>query len=380
MPDILIIADYRERAVRPYFEKLSEQHRILYEAKQMTVGDYAICINGQIRIIIERKTWEDLASSMRDGRKENVNKLIKLRQETGCKIIYIIEGDPCPRSNKSFGRIPYKNLLAHLDHLMIRDDIHIIHSTTCEQTAERLFLLAWNYVSIKENIGGHQANNAIEIKNAVEIKNAIEIKNTELKVENKVENTENETENKVENIENKVDEENEWVSITTREDARDLTNATQLDLLTAKQEVKQATDEILLKCFPAIGPIISSVLIENKVRFRDVCLHKYQAEHYACMKYNTGKSIGLDKGKKIEQCHKFVDGSSISQIAQKVQLRILEAIPRMGKSASKILAMYSLKDIVSGAVMIEQLAAIQISEKKKVGQALATNIINALAS
>jgi ERCC4-type nuclease len=352
MPDILIIADYRERAVRPYFEKLSEQHRILYEAKQMTVGDYAICIDGQIRIIIERKTWEDLASSMRDGRKENVNKLIKLRQETGCKIFYIIEGEACPRSGKKFGRIPYKSLLAHLDHLMIRDDIHIIHSTNCEQTAERLFLLAWNFISIKPTVGAKE--NTVDI---IEDTKDIEDVKEDIKESN----------------------DNEWVSITTREDIVDYNNNNQIDLLTAKQEVKQATDEVLLKCFPAIGPVVSSVLIENKVRFRDVCLHKYRAEHYACMKYNTGQTIGLDRGKKIEQCHKYIDGSSISKIAQKVQLRVLESIPRMGKSSHKILETYLLKDIIGGQITLEQLAAIQVSEKKKIGQALATNIISALA-
>ena len=148
--EVKIIADNREGAVLGHFVECSKKYMIDYEKKQMTVGDYAICINGMIKIIIERKTWKDLAASMTDGRKHNVSKLINLREQTQCMIVYLIEGTPCPTLTKRFNRIPYKSLLAHLDHLQIRDGVHVIHTLDQEQTATRLFLLAVNYTTINE--------------------------------------------------------------------------------------------------------------------------------------------------------------------------------------------------------------------------------------
>ena len=86
-----LIIDTRESKVVPFFE--DSYLNVTITIKQIQVGDYAICCDGNILFIIERKTWHDLAASIKDGRKENVNKLFLAREETGCKIIYLIEGD-----------------------------------------------------------------------------------------------------------------------------------------------------------------------------------------------------------------------------------------------------------------------------------------------
>ena len=49
-----------------------------------------MAIGQNILFVIERKTWTDLASSLRDGRKENNKKLLKIREETKCQLIYLI--------------------------------------------------------------------------------------------------------------------------------------------------------------------------------------------------------------------------------------------------------------------------------------------------
>ena len=143
-----IIVDDRERAIFPYLEQPAKASQISYEIRRINVGDYAICCDKQIKMIIERKTWEDLAASFRDGRKANVAKLISARQETGCILTYLIEGPACPRPNALFGRIPINNLRAHLDHLALRDNIHIIYSSDLAYSGMRLFELAKNLRSL----------------------------------------------------------------------------------------------------------------------------------------------------------------------------------------------------------------------------------------
>ena len=107
-----IIVDDRERSIIPYIKILSDEKNFNYKVQRCQVGDYAIAYKGYILLAIERKTWIDLASSLRDGRKENVNKLIALREKTGCQIAYLIEGNASPPFKQMYSRIPYKNLRA----------------------------------------------------------------------------------------------------------------------------------------------------------------------------------------------------------------------------------------------------------------------------
>lgn len=144
--------DDREKHVIPYVETFQKDTDVQYKILRLTVGDYALTYNGHIMLIIERKTWCDLASSLRDGRKANIHKLLKTRDKTNCQVAYLIEGNPCPRPNKLYSRIPAKNLRAHLDHIAFRDGIHLLYTLDLEHTAKRLFELARNYLTIKPSM------------------------------------------------------------------------------------------------------------------------------------------------------------------------------------------------------------------------------------
>lgn len=147
-----IVIDDRERVVVPFLEDASHKYHLNYRIQRNEVGDYAIVYKGHILMIIERKTWVDLASSFRDGRKGNIVKLIGLREQTGCQIAYLIEGNATPAFSAKYGRLPIRNLRAHLDHLAIRDGVHMLYSKDAEYTAERLFELATNYLTVDEII------------------------------------------------------------------------------------------------------------------------------------------------------------------------------------------------------------------------------------
>jgi len=135
LPNITLICDTRERNVLKHKAELDQ---ITYEIKQISVGDYIITTGDNILAVIERKSLDDFAASLKDGRHANKEKLLKLRSETGCRILYIIEGNPFPADGSYFGGISYKNIQSSIFHLMVRDGIPIIYTEDTLHTAKTL--------------------------------------------------------------------------------------------------------------------------------------------------------------------------------------------------------------------------------------------------
>lgn len=317
-----IIIDDREKAVFPYLEDASHKYLINYKIQRNEVGDYAICYAGYILMIIERKTWEDLSASMRDGRKNNIQKLLAVREKTGCQIAYLIEGNATPPFDKKYGRLPLKNLRAHLDHLAVRDGVHMIYSKDLEYTANRLFELAVNYSTVKEMLA-------------------------------------------------RIDE------LETKTGGDDVKESAELVTKQNTAESKITINEQILRALPGVGSIISSVLAENGV---DVYQLYYEpdAETLASYKYTTGASIGLTKANKIVAGVKKTFTSE-SEVSHKARLRILSCIPLISKAtADKILDEINLLDIVDGSVTVDELAAFKKTEKLKLGMKAASNIVKYL--
>lgn len=66
---------------------------IKWRTEQISVGDFVIRENELVKVIVERKTWADLASSIVDGRATSqLKKMTDFRDAHGCVLIYIIEG------------------------------------------------------------------------------------------------------------------------------------------------------------------------------------------------------------------------------------------------------------------------------------------------
>jgi ERCC4-type nuclease len=327
-----IIVDDREKAVFPFLEDASHKYHIDYKIQRNEVGDYAICYKGYILMIIERKTWEDLSASMRDGRKNNVQKLIAVREKTGCQIAYLIEGNATPPFDKKYGRLPVKNLRAHLDHLAIRDGIHMLYSKDLEYTANRLFELAYNYSTTKE-----------VIKNIDELESQKETSKEDDSKENSKANTGG----------------NESVQLTTKQDTA---------------ESKITINEQILRALPGVGSIISSVLAENGITLHKL-YYEPDVDTLASYKYATGATIGLVKMNKIITGVKRTFTSE-SEASHKARLRILSCIPLISKAtAEKILGEINLLDIIDRSITADELAAFQKTEKTKLGAKAANNIV-----
>lgn len=150
-----LIIDDRE----PEILKSNFEHYVNYSCKidRITVGDYIVVFDEQILACIERKTWTDLAQSFKDGRKNNIDKMINLRESTGCHLYYLIEGSPFHGPTKKFSGIEFKSLMAHLDHCAMRSHFNVIFCKDVHGVLPRIGVLMDNCRSLMPlKTGGSQ--------------------------------------------------------------------------------------------------------------------------------------------------------------------------------------------------------------------------------
>lgn len=86
-----VFVDYREQSL---FENFQQTETIIYEKKNLEIGDVVFeDEEGKILLIIERKTVDDLLSSIKDGRyTEQSFRLNALEEVPNHNIYYLIEG------------------------------------------------------------------------------------------------------------------------------------------------------------------------------------------------------------------------------------------------------------------------------------------------
>lgn len=123
-----IIIDSRETHLIKYItENVSD---FKYASKQLEVGDILVKKNGASKVLIERKTIEDLASSITDGRyKEQKHRLLEFATENGCKIVYILEG-----SKKWRSALADSTLMGVMVNSSLRDNVYIINTRDIADT------------------------------------------------------------------------------------------------------------------------------------------------------------------------------------------------------------------------------------------------------
>lgn len=134
-----LIVDDREHAVIQYLDAYPWAY-----VERIEHGDYCGLINGRIVFCIERKTWKDLANSIKDGRTRNLNKMLGLREKTGCALFYLIEGRPFYAHDYKICGIEFKSLLAHLDHCLFKHQIASIYAKDITDVLPRIACLLAN--------------------------------------------------------------------------------------------------------------------------------------------------------------------------------------------------------------------------------------------
>jgi crossover junction endonuclease MUS81 len=118
-----LILDHREGKLKELFQN---QVDIKLDYRNLEYGDFCIFNNEDPFIIIERKTLDDLSSSIIDGRyKEQKQKMLSLVDRKN--IYYIIEGSIKYTDSK-------KNIIGSVINTMIRDDIKIFFTKDVTDT------------------------------------------------------------------------------------------------------------------------------------------------------------------------------------------------------------------------------------------------------
>lgn len=318
-PKMTIVIDDREQAVIPHFNTFKHPSNVTFKVDRLNHGDYAIVYGDRILVVIERKTWSDLASSIKDGRSKNVEKLKKIRTETGCKLIYLIEGNPIPIGTRKYGRIPSKNLRARLDHLMFRDDIHIVHSKNQKGTVEKLFELVKNYISCDEIM--------LELKS---------------------------------------------MSISDENDNQVIGGEALAKLKEKTQITESEITYTLWDALPSITEKTASLFIATW-HISDLILGKITSEEIFMMKYSNGCVVG-------KRAARILRGSCIGEKNTSVFIKLLTRFHGVTKkTAEKILSAVSFKELLEGKISKETLADIQKSDTgRRVGNKCAELILKHL--
>ena len=131
---ISLIIDHRERLLKEYFHSLSE---VTFE--NLDLGDIQFKYQNQIIFIIERKTLQDLAESIKSGRYREQRARLLETISPSSRILYLIEG--ILPNKDSIHRIPYTTFLGSYINLLVRDNLKLIQTRDSQETIQFVELL-----------------------------------------------------------------------------------------------------------------------------------------------------------------------------------------------------------------------------------------------
>jgi len=121
-----LIIDYRERKLVSHFKDKPN-----VEIKNLDIGDIIFNYNGDLVLLIERKTVADLGASILDGRnREQKVRLMNCGIDTS-KILYLIEGNLSKIYSK---RMNSKTLLGSIVNTLIRDNLKVYKTANLVET------------------------------------------------------------------------------------------------------------------------------------------------------------------------------------------------------------------------------------------------------
>jgi ERCC4-type nuclease len=129
---IELVIDNRENDL---ISKFQNDNKIIIE--QLEVGDIIYRQNGEIILIIERKTVKDLKASICDGRaREQKARLIGTTPID--RILYLIEGDLDKKLSEKINGLPVSTLIGSLINTQLRDGIKVYKTSSIDESVEFL--------------------------------------------------------------------------------------------------------------------------------------------------------------------------------------------------------------------------------------------------
>ena len=126
------VIDTREHKIKEYFlNHPKSKIKKCIQVKSLDIGDIVFQYQGKIILLIERKTMEDLGSSIRDGRHKEQKFRIMNSNIPLPNIIFLVEGK---LKDLDFGNIKKNTLQGAIHNTMFRDGIKVYRTVDVEET------------------------------------------------------------------------------------------------------------------------------------------------------------------------------------------------------------------------------------------------------
>ena len=104
----------------------------------LDIGDYVFQVDGVPMIIIERKTVNDLAASIKDGRHREQKKRLEANYDKH-QVVFLIEGNlQYNNSGYRFNHVDKQTVMSSIFNTMFRDRFHVFHTTGEQDTVHFL--------------------------------------------------------------------------------------------------------------------------------------------------------------------------------------------------------------------------------------------------
>lgn len=135
MNSFSVIIDIRENKLVEQLKNLSFE----FTTKALDIGDIMINQGDQPFLIIERKTIDDLKSSVVDGRlREQRYRLLNASGLPATRIMYVIEGDFQPKSRRILKERGVSNstVVGSIINMLFRDNIKVYRTNSIDETAD----------------------------------------------------------------------------------------------------------------------------------------------------------------------------------------------------------------------------------------------------
>lgn len=154
LDSVKIIVDSREHKLVKIFKEMEaattlRSERISIEVTEINSADFAIIINDEMQILIERKTLADYACSIKDKRIEKRKIMYDQRETTKCDLAFLIEGNIygllCAPSTDKICGISTTALRTSIFNLQVRDKMFVYFSQSIEESALVIYNLAKSY-------------------------------------------------------------------------------------------------------------------------------------------------------------------------------------------------------------------------------------------
>jgi ERCC4-type nuclease len=199
---MIIKVDSREQdllqKIQQFIASIPIFKQIQLETHALPIGDIIICDNNQEeKVIIERKSVNDLLASIKDGRYEEQSYRLNGLIQHNHNIIYLIEGDIAHVNRfKSDNKIEKLTLYSAIFSLNYYKGFSVLRSFSLEESATIICNMA--YKLGKEITSGKKAfyNNFIFNKHIENIENIINNENIEKNDSEKNDSEKNDNENK----------------------------------------------------------------------------------------------------------------------------------------------------------------------------------------